>query len=165
MMVYKFKDAAHLSSKLDPQLVGERLAAIREAGGGFTPEAVVADARHTSSPLHEAFTWDDSDAAERYRLGQAGYLVRSVVVLMRDDKATEREVRAFVPVTIREVPDDQRYLSVVEAMSDEDYRSQVIGRALGEMLALRRKYQDIAEFGRIFKAIDATAKSLEKVAA
>lgn len=122
------------------------------------------DARPESSPLHAAFTWDDHEAAERHRLSEAGYLVRSIVVVYRDEGQTEdREVRAFIPVTVRDA-DEQRYLPILAAMSDDEYRQQIIGRALGEMLALRRKYQDIQEFGRIWKAVDQTAKTVRKAA-
>jgi len=159
MMVYRFKDAAHLPKGLRPQDVGERLASIRESEGvGFTPESVLADAVSEASPLHPAFTWDDAQAAAERRLEQAAYLIRSVTIVYRDEaRDEEREVRAFFPVTVRDA-EEGRYLPIYTAMSDDDYRRQVLERGLGDLLALRRKYQDIQEFARIFAAIDKVAK-------
>jgi hypothetical protein len=158
--IYRFKDASHLSRTLDPQAVGNRLDALRHNGHGFTPEAVVADARKKTSPFHDAFTWDDTVAAGLHRLTEAGYLIRNVVTVVQQEGG-DREVRAFLPVTMEDVPDDQRYVSIEVAMSNEDYRSQVLNQALSEMIALRRKYQDFQELARIFRAIDATAKRMK----
>jgi len=159
MMVYRFKDGAHLPKGLQPQEVGERLASIREGdGAGFTPESVLADAASEASPLHPAFTWDDAQAAAERRLEQAGHLIRSTIYVHRDEETgEEREVRAFFPVIVRGVQ-ESRYLPIYAAMSDDDYRQQVLERGLGDLLALRRKYQDIQEFARIFAAIDKVAK-------
>jgi hypothetical protein len=162
--VYRFKEAAHLPTGLDAQLVGERIARLKELGGGFTAEKVVDDARSESSPLHAAFTWDDAVAAERQRLSEAGYLVRSIVTIRKEADGSEREDRAFVPVVVREV-EERRYLPIATAMSDDDYREQVLRRALGEMLTLRRKYRDLEALARIFAAIDETAEQLTLVAA
>jgi len=162
MMVYQFNYAAHLPKGLNPQDVGERLDSLRQNGHGFTPAAVLDDGRDETSPLHLAFTWDDSVAAEERRLDQARYLIRNVVTIVQDPEGgDDREVRAFLPVTMEDVPDDQRYVSMEVAMTSEDYRSQVLNRALSEMIALRRKYQDFQELARIFKAIDATAKRIK----
>ena len=161
-IVYRFHESARLSPELDPQVVGERLASLRQNGHGFTPEAIVDDARPESSPLHLAFTWDDVVAAERQRLAEAGYLIRHVVTIVHDDERDEtRQVRAFIPVEMADIEDDLRYVSMEVAMTNPDYRAQVLGRALGEMIAFRRKYQDFEELARIFKAIDAAAKKLE----
>lgn len=44
----------------------------------LTQELVVEKARDPKSPAHKYFEWRDSVAAHRYRLGQAGELIRSV---------------------------------------------------------------------------------------
>lgn len=159
MMVYRFKNAAHLPKGLKPQEVGERLASIRESEGvGFTSESVLADAVSETSPLHPAFTWDDTEASRLRRLDEARVLIRSITIVYLDEaRDEEREIRAFFPVTVRDV-DEGRYLPIYTAMSDDDYRQQVLERGLADLLALRRKYQDIAEFARIFAAIDKVAK-------
>lgn len=50
-------------------------------GEGFlSPERVLQEAVDESSPLHDYFEWDDTEAARKFRLVQAGLLVRRVRV-------------------------------------------------------------------------------------
>jgi hypothetical protein len=65
----------------DPQKIGEELETIRKLERELTAELVVSKARPKNSPLHNEFTWDDSDAAHKYRLVQARTLIRSVTVV------------------------------------------------------------------------------------
>jgi len=64
-------------------------------GGVLTPEAVVEAARHRSSVLHEAFEWDDKEAAKEHRLGQARSLI-SYVEVVTHTTTTRQEVYAYV---------------------------------------------------------------------
>jgi hypothetical protein len=55
--------------------------------GRLTPEQVLTDARKKTSPIHDAFEWDDSKAAEQFRLSQARHLIARVEVeFVRDHK-------------------------------------------------------------------------------
>lgn len=155
MTVYAFKPAAHLSSKLDPQLVGERIAAL--GGGDATPDLIVEEARSPDSPLHPHFTWDDTEAAHRWRRAEAGYLVRHVQVVHQLEDGTEARGPAFVSVRIED-EESPVYVSTVRALSDADLREQVLNEALDTFVAFRRRYQDLHELARIFAAIDTTAK-------
>lgn len=75
--------------------VKQTLDELLEQGNGLLkPEAVVEAARPESSPLHSHFEWNDSKAAEKYRLDQARVLIRSVYIEHPND-ATER-VHAYV---------------------------------------------------------------------
>lgn len=159
-MVYRFAVGAHLPKGLDAQTVGDRLAQLRDdLGAGFRPGAVVSDAESALSPLHPAFTWDDGEAARKRREDEARYLIRHVVVVREAETPDQqpREVRAFVSVVER-VSEQDRYMPVVQAMSDDEYRDQIVDRALREAIAWRHRYEDIKEFSRIFAAIDRTAQ-------
>lgn len=155
-MIYKFAGGAHLPKDMDPQAVGERLAHLRsDLGSGFRPAAVVDDASDPSSPLHRAFTWDDGEAARKRREDEARYLIRHVVVIREPVKPTEhpQEVRAFVSVIERE-SEEGRYMPVVQAMSDADYRDQLLSSALSYFISGRKRYAEFHELARIFAAID-----------
>jgi len=80
----------------------ERRNAIREelqalvSNGRLNPEDVVEAARNPNSSLHTYFTWDDTEAAESYRLQEARALIRRVKVnVIRTDDAIVR-VPSFV---------------------------------------------------------------------
>lgn len=142
---------------LDAQMVGEELEAIRERHGGITAEVVVDEARPEDAPLHPAFEWDDKIAAEEYRKEQARNLIRAVVI--RRPEAEERvPIRAFV--TVREEAGNTVYTSTVAALSDEELRRQVLERALRELNAWRRRYDDLAELAEVLAAAD---RALETV--
>ena len=157
-MQYAWKPGFRVGG-LDAQVVGERLDAIRERDGGITAEAVVDDARPVDSPLHPAFEWDDSVAAEKYRLDQARYLIRAVVI-QRPDVEEPRPVRAFV--VVKESDGNEVYTSTIKALSDEELRRQVLERALRELDAWRRRYEDLAELAEVLAAAD---RALETVGA
>ncbi|WCM88820.1 hypothetical protein [Acidovorax sp. NCPPB 3576] len=157
--VYQFKAGAHISG--DAQAVGERLDQIRSKANGLTPESVVADAAQPSSVLHPHFEWDDSKAAERYRLDQAGHLIRSVTVVFEEPEASAppRTVRAFLPV---ETGTGERvYESSVRAMNDGEMRAQVLKRAHAELSAVSRKWRELQELAGVFEALDQVALQLQ----
>ena len=54
------------------------LKAIEDRAGRLTPEQVVDAAASEDSALHECFTWDDSEAAAKWRLDEARAIIRSV---------------------------------------------------------------------------------------
>lgn len=90
-------------------------------GGRLTPEQVVEDARAEDSPLHSHFTWDDAEAAQKYRLNEARALIRIRVEVRMD------EVIFMAPYFVRE-PDrkGQGYISVERARSDTDTAREVL---------------------------------------
>lgn len=66
----------------------------------LTPALVLKEASSPDHPLHRRFTWDDSEAAERWRLHQAQVLIRSVnVVIEKSADMPPIKVRAFVSKT------------------------------------------------------------------
>lgn len=156
-MVYSWKPETRIS--LDAQMVGERLEHLRAAHAGkLTPEAVVDDARPEDTPLHAAFEWDDSRAAEEYRKEQARYLIRHVQVVIEEPAVQTRVVRAFVNVTVEgENEREQAYTSIAAAMSEPELRRQVVARALREVQEWRKRYSDLRELAEVFEAIDEVA--------
>lgn len=58
-----------------------------------TPQEILEKARDETSELHKCFEWDDSVAAERYRLQQAGNVLRMLVFTPKTSE--EQPVRCF----------------------------------------------------------------------
>ena len=90
-MVYKWRDGFQASGKVKAEIAGKALEKIRKANGGLEPAHIVEAARPEQHPLHKAFTWDDSIAAESYRRQQARLLVRALVVIRMDGDSTNEE--------------------------------------------------------------------------
>ncbi len=77
--------------------MGERLQKLSKAARGrISPPIVLEDARDPKSPLHNAFEWDDSIAGEKYRLEQAGDIIRCYKVETTVEEVVYR-CRAFYP--------------------------------------------------------------------
>jgi hypothetical protein len=90
------EDAQHYGQYLEQNVgLGERPVAPRE---------IVDAARPPQSPLHSRFTWDDSEAAERWRETEARHLVAHIVTTVPTDDGTEMTTRAFHSVVAK--PDE-----------------------------------------------------------
>lgn len=150
-MVYKWKPLTSIA--VDAQKAGEELERIRVSRNGrLVQEDVVAEARDKASPLHPAFEWSDRKAAHAYRLEQAGYIIRSITVIVTEPDQQEREpIRAFVNV---QRDDDRSFTSIAHAMSDDELRAQVIARAWKELHDWRKRHAELVEFARLFTVID-----------
>lgn len=138
------------------QVAGEYLQELEETTGGLRPAAIVEDARK-GSVLHKCFEWDDQKAADQYRVVQAREMIRCLVVVEHDGDTTT-ENRAFVVVT----PDPEEkvnvYVSVKTAMEQEGYRTQVIQRAIAELAAYQKKYQNLKELAGVFREAEKVRK-------
>ena len=139
------KSGARLPVKA--QVAGEECEKL-ESKGMLTPSNLVEVSRPKDAPLHKCFEWDDTVAAEKWRLTQAAYIIRSVEVTV--EKSTE-PTRAFV-VTVSD--DSREYKSVGYVMRRADGREALLESAKRDLLAFRRKYQTLYELASIFDAID-----------
>lgn len=154
-MRYQFKDGFYL--KGNAQQVGDLLESLRRRHNGkLTAQQVLEAAMKRRSILHDYFEWDDAEAAQKYRLTQASYLIRAVVMVPQGDEPSFEPVRAFVCVS---GPDEKprSFTHICAAMRDEDLRKIVIQQARKELSAWRKHYADLEAFSEIFSVIDAMA--------
>jgi hypothetical protein len=152
-MVYKFKPAARFREGFDEDAGANHLGALLEKHGRITREIVRDDALQESSPLYPALTHDATEALRIVNLNEADYLIRQWITVRIEDGAA-REVRAVVPVFVDRDDEKRQYVATMDALSNEEWRKQVIENALREFLNLRRKWADLSELARIFEAID-----------
>jgi len=81
--------------RIDGKLAAEIEAARAEKGA--QPQDLLEWAReHPDSEIHAKFTWDDSEAAEKWRLTEARTIIRSYTILK--PRTLTRVVRALVSV-------------------------------------------------------------------
>lgn len=118
---------------------------LRNEDGVIMPEAVVNAARSESSPLHVHFEWDDSEAAEQYRLWQARSLLRVMVTVL---PGTREPVRAFVSLS-----NEEGYRLTANVMVHAEHRSQMLEDALKDMKVFQRKYEHLAEVADVIAAM------------
>jgi hypothetical protein len=146
MMVYQWKPGAF--APVSAQIVGEELNKIQiEKGRFFKPADVVAVAKDDASVLHPIFEWNDIKAAARYREDQAKYIIRNVVIINQDDEQ-KAPVRAFVSVVVGE-RGESNYTTLSNAMSDDDFRAQILRQADADIRAFEAKYARFMEVASV----------------
>lgn len=137
------------------------LTAIYDEYRRLTPELVVSAAEPVDSPLHHCFEWDDDEAARKFRLVQAGHLIRRVQIRVdRFDDAEPLRVRAFLHVPFvpesREVDVDAAgrgtYVPTTELRGDPVAQAVVLRQMRRDWTALRRRWQHLEEFWRLVDA-------------
>lgn len=131
----------------------EALQELCERQGFLTPESVLVEASREDSVLHSYFEWNDTEAARRYRLVQAGGLIRSCKVTVTTSPEETRRVRAFTSVPREDGP---VYVPTGTALRLE--RDVVLQQALRDLTALRNKYQSLVDFGEVLRQFMAEAE-------
>lgn len=164
----RFEWAEGYPARLKPEVAGERIRELTvQHGGTLTAEIVVEDARATSSPLHDAFEWDNRQAAHEYRLEQARALIRCLRVVVEpvgDLPSARRlmvhvrrtEVREEVSAELEDRParSDSVYVQADAALEEPKTREYMVQQCLSEIRAWRRKWTELVEVSPLFEAVD-----------
>lgn len=160
-MKYAWKKGFPWANRADPDAVASRILELSSQGKHPTAWDVLEDGRRIDAPHHNIFEWEDSVAAEQYRLGQARHILRSVVIVRTDTTDAKRPIRAFVHV----IPPEQKsaaYVDIVEAMSNPEMRMQVLEKALEELESWQETYNAYVEFQPVIKAIEEVRPKVRK---
>jgi len=149
---YKPKTGRKRGSTTDKtKAVESHLAMIAAKNGGvISPHEVVKYAEDPTSVLHGFFTWDDSEAAEKYRLVEARQLITSIKIY-REDK--EVRVRALTSLNV-----DRRggggYRFMDRVMESPTLRQHLLETAFAELESVQRKYDSISELDRVWGTVE-----------
>lgn len=141
--------------------ITERLRELEQENGRLLPLDVVNAARDPDSPLHSHFEWNDSDAAEKYRLMQARTLIRSVRI-----EITVRDVPLSCVGYIRDPEADANeagYRNIVKLRDEEDVaRAAIVDEMKRVSNAIRRAKIVAAVLGLIddIEQIDRLARDV-----
>lgn len=150
-MVYEKKYSWRAGKSVSAQVAGEVMEKIEKRDGVLTKEAFLDESRPEDSPTHKLFEWDDTVAAEKFRLEQSRIAIQDIVVTII--KADEpRKAHAFVNV-VSGRHNKAQYMSIDVAMEDEGKRKAVLQNALGELKAFEQKYSEYKELAGVFAEI------------
>jgi len=138
---YKAKTGSGLSED-DANVIGNELEQIRHKQGEITPITVLDAARHSDSPLHGYFEWDNAVAAENHRRMQARSLVRKITVVV-ETTTFAYETPAFVSVVRNE---DRSYTPVAMVLSDKELRENAVHDIAKWLLSRRDELELYPEF-------------------
>lgn len=120
---------------------------IRSIGEEATAKQILDYARDENTELHKCFEWDDSVAAERWRQQQARVLVCNLVY-------EEPESQAPTKIRVMQSTESNTYKPVRLILQNKTEYEQLLEKALAELRAFKRRYQNLAELEEILALID-----------
>lgn len=126
---------------MSTQLV-DQLKTIREEFGRLDAELLVEVATDKRHPLHSRFEWDDKIAGHKYRLEQAGQLLR---VTFKPAPGRPQELRAFMATRGEDTPRAD-YVPTEEAFADPFLREMSLRAMKRDWKAFESRYKHHAEF-------------------
>jgi hypothetical protein len=137
---------------------------LEDRRGRITPELVLDAARDKRSVLHDCFDWDDTIAAERWRLEQSRELIRSVkfTVIYKD-----AEVQSVKYVRNPDVPIDcQGYISTIKIQHRSS--ADMIKAELNAIVALLNRAESLAiakedDLGKTHEKIASIRESVSRL--
>lgn len=153
MAAYAWK----FNQPVSAQVAGEFLEKLEHDNGQLTPELVLENSRDENAVLHPCFEWNDSAAAELFRLQQAANIIRNIVrVDFSTNTATEHKT---APVTVRaflNVSEDRKgkFVAVDVAFNNPNYRQRILQNALTELRNFQNKYSQYQELADVINAIE-----------
>lgn len=157
-MIYKFKPGSWHAKRKNAQEVGQTLEQLRmQNEGHLTSENVVEAAKLKHSPLHEFFDWDDSAAAHKFRIQQAGSLISSIVVEMPE---TKNEPTALYCNVKKMGAAKSSYIPVRIAMSTPFFRNQIMNEAIRELDTVKKKFGHLRQLDKVFTTYKEIRKQL-----
>lgn len=131
----------------DAQTCAEEILSIGEEA---TAKQIVDKARDNRTELHKCFEWDDSVAAEKYRIEQARDIVANLVIVRSQEQVEkqEPEIRVFHKPT-----STSGYKPIQVIVQNKDEYQELLKRAYAELHAFKMKYSHLQELDYILSLI------------
>lgn len=127
---------------------------IQQIGEEVRPEQVLDKARDSKTELHKCFDWDDSSAAEKYRLQQARQVINHLIVIKRDEEDDGKEPVQFRVMLKNGRKLDSGYKQTIVMVKDEDEYQKLLAQAYSELHSFKQKYSCLSELAEILALID-----------
>jgi hypothetical protein len=151
MLKYQWKVGSRFP--VSAQKAGEALDAIRKTGGGrVEPQAVVDASRRKDAPLHPCFTWDDKQAAEKFRQDEARRVIYCLYAV--EESEPDDKQPSLVYVHVGQEDGGACYMTTAHVLSDKELREQALAEALAVLNGFQRRYAHLKELSEVFRAIE-----------
>jgi hypothetical protein len=147
------------------QEYGQEIERIMEEKKGFvSPELIVEYATKRRNPLHDFFEWNDTLAAQEYRIKQAQYLLRSITITVSCDGTPIVPIKAFpnLKINYSNAPSEQGYLPIKTVQETPEYLAILIDDAHKELIGWKQRYRQYrnlerfeCKFSPVFEAVGA----------
>lgn len=146
---------ASFAKNIDPEVAIMEIEKIENLYGKITAETVLRHAENKDCILHKLFEWDDSKAAEKFRLSQARTLINNIEVRIVSDGES-------ISIPVYEVvrcDDGSKYKNVEVLTWDEiEYIKDLTMKSINN---LRMKLSAYKQFDKVVKLLDAAVSELD----
>lgn len=166
---------------------GRELESIAIKHGDLKPGLVVEEARPEESPIHEAFEWDDSEAARLHRENQARRLMNRIDVVLNVN-GNKVETRGFINVFVNrdgEESSPEEAAEMVEArragaadkrfanaykpapkvIAAPELQAQYEAQALGELERWARRFRGVEALTALVRRVEEAVEEIRADAA
>lgn len=157
----RWRASFHAPKGVSAVTAAEELDRIRAARGELTAAAVLDESRPEDAPLHAAFEWDDSKAAEHYRLQQSRQLIKAVVVIEKRVDASEVECSRFHLVS-GAARGSTQYLPTEVVAQDVDLFADALRRLEADVVSAQRSVQNLE---RVAAGVSLEPEKTQRIAA
>jgi len=120
---------------------------IQSIGEEATAKQILDYARDENTELHKCFEWDDSIAAERWRLQQARLIVGNLVY-------QEPEKQEPTKIRVLQSTENNTYKPVRLILQNKSEYEQLLEQALAELHAFKERYKNLSELEEILALIE-----------
>lgn len=118
-------------------------------GGILRPADVIAYAKNPSTALNSHFTWDDNEAARRFRLEQARAVIQVAVTIL---PGTSKKFRIYVSMRDDRGKGGGGYRTLLTVLGDKEKRALLLAEALDDFDRWQAKYETLKELAGVFAA-------------
>lgn len=147
MIVAKWKKGFETLYKADANLVANE---ILEIGDNVSPKDVLEKAKQEDTELHKCFEWDDGIAAEKYRLSQAGGILRTLVIKREETESCMKpEIRRFY-----KTKGNEGYKPSEIVFRKQDEYEALVQRCRTELLYVKSKFSNVSEYQEVWNLIN-----------
>ena len=147
--------------KVDPRLAYDEIERVNGLFGGFAPDGQLVEAsKNPDAVLHSLFDWNDSSAAQKYRLNTEKRIKRSLVAVYRSTQQVPQPqpVRIYHRARVL-APDDKTsqrlWVSTFAMLQDPEGRGQLLENARRDLQIFADKYRQLDELSSVLDPIDA----------
>lgn len=127
--------------------IKDELIALQKRNGILRPDDAVAwAAAHPKSDLYSALEWDDTEAAQQYRIWQIRHLIAIHVI-------NEKGMRQILSLSIDRVSTGGGYRALDDIIGSPPLREVLLADALAELERVRMKYNDLVELAHVWTEV------------
>lgn len=149
MAAYTYQYKVKGLQKCPAQVAGEICEQLQNSEAGLSPATLLDVSRDANAPLHGEFEWDDTVAAEKYRITQAAGIIRNIVIVTKDENDTIKQDRGFVSIP----GGTSAYVSLQAALDNDEWNAHLLEMAKNDMQAFLAKYRRVQELAEVNAAM------------